>query len=183
MAKSVFSFEGVEYSSKVKCAVALLESGRFKNQSEAAKAVGINPATVNANYGETGKKAAARRATYQALKLGKTGKYSPSMIAERTGLSPAKVVSILKSKSVVIVTKEQVNALRKAKEAEKAPKTKKVKVDVAPAQAKAKKAKKVKAEKAPETPVVEPVIEDSVDAEIPMDLAAMEAAKADMATA
>lgn len=102
--KEMFKFEGVDYSSRVKCAVALLESGRFKNQSEAAKAVGINPATVNANYGETGARAMERRVMYKVIKLGQTGKYSIGAISKKVGMSSSKVTSILKSKSVVLVS-------------------------------------------------------------------------------
>jgi hypothetical protein len=184
MAKEMFVFEGVEYPSRVKAAIALLDSKRAKNQSEAAKLVGINPATVNANYGETGAKAAARRAKYQAVKLLKTAKYTPGDIAEKTGLSTSLICSIAKKGQIQLV-KVSASVL-KAKEA-KAKAAEKAKAKAATKPESVKKTRKVKVTKVETTVVpVEPVIDtdplEIVD-DIPMDEAAEAAAKADMASA
>lgn len=117
MAKNV-TFNGVEYKSPLAAAKVLVAEG--KKPSEAVKildeaGIKISPQSVYA-YTSGAEKTNARRAKYRILSMGKTGKKTPSEIAERTGTSTNKVVAMLKKASITIVTKE---ALAKAESEKK----------------------------------------------------------------
>jgi DNA-binding CsgD family transcriptional regulator len=114
--------EGKEYSSKSAAAKALIASG--KTLSEAAELCGITYQTCYA-VTKGAEKVAVRRAKYRILGLGNTGKKSVGEIAKMAGVSPSRVVSLLKKANIAIVSakvKEQLTKANKAPKSKKEPK-------------------------------------------------------------
>lgn len=100
MAKNAtFMFEGKEYQCKAAAAKHLIDTKKM-SQSDAARAVGIAPASVSAWLNKDSEVSKARRAKYDMLnkvkRLGNAQKYSVGQIAERAGISTSKVSAILK---------------------------------------------------------------------------------------
>lgn len=164
MAKSV-TIEGVQYTSRTAAAKALVAAG--KTLAEAATATGMTYQTVYANT-KGAEKVGTRRTKYRVLAMGKTGKRTAGEIAKKCGLSPSKVVAILKGAKITVLTQEA----KAATKAIKSGKTPKVKTPKTP--------KAVAPPAVNETPTPVVVNEDLTD-EIPMDAAAEAAAMADMA--
>jgi hypothetical protein len=119
-----------EGESKTGYAIRLLENGEATTKSEAARVAGINAATVGANYGATGEKAAERRKVYQARNLyyGQKfvdGEIKIGDIAKKTGLSVSKINALVKGNKYgfhgavnVEVAKAKAKATKKKAEVE-----------------------------------------------------------------
>lgn len=143
MAKANVTIDGVTYPSRIAAAKALVAVG--KSISEAAKLTGITYQTVYVNT-KGAEKGAVRRTKYRILSLGKSNSSTVGEIAKKTGVSASKIVALLKTAGIPILSKEE-KAKREA-EAKAAKESTKVKKPV-----KTKKTKKEKvAVSTPATP-------------------------------
>jgi hypothetical protein len=110
------TIDGVEYKSRSAAAKELINAG--VSLSETAAKVGMTYQTVYA-VTKGADKVAQRRIKYRAIKLGTSGKYSESMIAETVGMDQKEVRALMKANEINLPTKADLNKM--AKEEEPAP--------------------------------------------------------------
>lgn len=98
------TIEGIEYKSRSEAAKVLIDSG--VSLAETAKKVGMTYQTVYA-VTKGADKVAQRRIKYRAIKLGTSGKYSESMIAETVGMPAKDVRALMKANEINLPTKAE----------------------------------------------------------------------------